>query len=192
MNHTMTEESADAEALAEGASAERAATSPTSVRTAAFLADGRTSAFLLAETVAALVSRQEIQSAIVDISTKAGLATAQRLLDSGVEYRIFDTVPPKWDDATCPLLEQIRTGSQGTMPLDPGDIAAIDANIVLAPAPASDAGPGIDATDGTITAVVMEQLKEARRPCLLVLPPESGLRRQEDGSYVRLTLKIEE
>lgn len=192
MNHTMTEDSADAEALTEGASAARAANSPTSVRTVAFLADGRTSAFMLAETVAALVSRQEIQSAIVDISTEAGLVTARRLLDSGVEYRIFDTVPPEWDDTTRPLLEQIRTGSQGTMSLDPGDIAAIDANIVLAPAPASDAGPGIDATDGTITAVVMEQLKEARRPCLLVLPPESGLRRQEDGSYVRLTLKIQE
>lgn len=192
MTTSTTADSSGDEAIPEPMSAEGAASPPTAVRTAAFLADGRTSAFLLAETVAALVSRQEIQSAIVDISTEAGLATAQQLLDSGVEYRIFDTVPPKWDDSTRPPLERIRAGSRGTVPLDPGDIAAVDANIVLAPAPASDAGPGIDATDGTVTALVMEQLKAAERPCLLVLPPESGLRRQTDGQYVRLTLKIEE
>lgn len=162
------------------------------VRTAAFLADGRTSTFLLAETVAALVLRQEIQSAIVDISTEAGLATAHQLLESGIEYSIFDTVPPKWDLTTRPLVDKVLTKSQGTVPFDPGSITNIDANIVLTPAPASDAGPGIDATEGTITAVVLEQLKAAELDCLLVLPPESGLRRQEDGTYVRLTLRLAE
>jgi hypothetical protein len=167
-------------------------TEPALVRTVAFLADGRTSTFLLAETVAALVSRQEIQAAIVDISTEAGVVTAQQLLDSGIDYSIFDTVPPKWDSTTRPLLERVRTGSRGTVPFDPSDITSIEANIVLTPAPASDAGPGIDVTDGTITAVVLEQLKAADMPCLMVLPPESGLRKQEDGNYVRLTLKLEE
>lgn len=171
---------------------EDAITEPVLVRTAAFLADGRTSTFLLAETVAALVLRQEIQSAIVDISTEAGLETAHQLLESGIEYSIFDTVPPKWDLTTRPLVDKVLTKSQGTVPFDPGSITTIDANIVLTPAPASDAGPGIDATDGTITAVVLEQLKEAELDCLLVLPPESGLRRQEDGTYVRLTLRLAE
>ncbi|MET3172927.1 UNVERIFIED_ORG: hypothetical protein ABIB52_000755 [Arthrobacter sp. UYCu721] len=165
---------------------------PSLVRTAAFLADGRTSTFLLAETVAALVSHQEILSAFVDISTEAGLVTAHQLLEAGIDYSIFDTVPPKWDLTTRPLVDRVLTKSRGTVPFDPGNIAAIDANIVLTPAPASDAGPGIDATDGTITAVVMEQLKAAEMNCLLVLPPESGLRRQNDGSYVRLTLKVSE
>ena len=70
--------------------------------------------------------------------------------------------------------------------------ASIDANIVLIPAPADDAGPGVDATEGTITGLVIEQLQEAKLNCLMVLPPESGLRRQGDGSYVRLTLKLAE
>lgn len=177
----------DAESTSEDTAAE-----PTLVRTAAFLADGRTSTFLLAETVAALVSRQGIQSAIVDISTEAGVVTAHQLLEAGIDYSVFDTVPPKWDLTTRPLVERVISGSRGTVPFDPGNIATIDANIVLTPAPASDAGPGIDATDGTITAVVMEQLKAAEMNCLLVLPPESGLRRQSDGNYVRLTLRVSE
>ncbi|MGY4541151.1 hypothetical protein ACVWY0_001060 [Arthrobacter sp. UYNi723] len=177
---------------AQTASSEDTDAEPTLVRTAAFLADGRTSPFLLAETVAALVSRQEIQSAIVDISTEAGVVTAHQLLEAGIEYSIFDTVPPKWDLTTRPLVEQVLSETRGTVPFDPGNIAAIDANIVLMPAPATDAGPGIDATDGTITAVVMDQLKAAELNCLLVLPPESGLRRQNDGSYVRLTLRVSE
>lgn len=162
------------------------------VRTAAFLVDGRTSTFLLAETIEALVSRQQIQSAIVDIYTEAGVATATQLLESGVDYRIFDTVPPKSEDTTLSIVERVRSRSLGVVPFDPGDIASIDANIVLIPAPAGDAGAGIDATDGTITAVAMDQLKAAELSCLLVLPPESGLRRQDDGSFVRLTLRLAE
>lgn len=188
MTHSPNEESTAVEILPEAASGDVA----TLVRTAAFLADGRASTFLLAETVDALVSRQEIQAAIVDISTEAGLATARQLLASGIDYSLFDTVPPKWDGDTRQQLELVRAKASTTVTLDPDNIAAIDANIVLVPAPAGDAGPGIDATDGTITAVVLEQLKATNTPCLMLLPPESGLRKQEDGSYVRVTLKLEE
>lgn len=162
------------------------------VRTVAFLADGRTSPFLLCETVASLVNRQKVQSAIVDLSTEAGVITARQLMESGIEYSLFDTLPPKSDEASRPLLEEIRSRSQGTTAFDPGNIAAIDANIVLMPAPAEDAGPGIDVSEGTITAVVMEQLQAAKLSCLMLLPPEAGLRRQDDGNYVRLTLKLAE
>jgi hypothetical protein len=162
------------------------------VRTVAFLADGRTSPFLLRETVASLVARQKVQSAIVDISTKAGVVTARQLMESGIDYSIFDTVPPQWDEASRPLVEEIRSRSQGTITFDAGNIAAIDANIVLMPGPAEDTGPGIDVSDGTITGLVMKQLQAAKQNCLMVLPPEAGLRRQDDNSYVRLTLKLAE
>ncbi|GAB5079733.1 hypothetical protein [Arthrobacter sp. AD-310] len=167
-------------------------TQNTIVRTVAFLADGRTSSFLLRETVASLVARQKIESAIVDISTEAGIVTAHQLLESGIDYTIFDTVPPKVDEENRPLVEVIRSRSQGTTSFDPGNIAAIDANVVLMPAPAEDSGPGIDVSDGTITAVVLEQLQAAGLSCLMLLPPEAGLRRQDDGSYVRLTLQLAE
>lgn len=167
------------------------AAEPETVRTAAFLADGRVSTYLLRETVAALLTRQEIQSALVDISTEAGLATAHQLIESGVEYRIFDTVPPKWDSEDRMLLDLVLSESRGKVSFDPENISAVDANIVLIPAPATDAGIGIDATEGTITALVIDQLKEADENCLILLPPESGLRRQEDGRYVRLTLRLE-
>lgn len=165
---------------------------PALVRTVAFLADGRTSPFLLRETIAALVARQKVQSAVVDISTKAGVATARQLMDSGIEYTVFDTVRPQWDQTSLPLVKEIRSRAKGTLAFDPRNIAAIDANIVLMPAPAEDTGPGIDASEGTITELVMTQLQEAQQSCLMVLPPEAGLRRQEDGSYVRLTLKLAE
>lgn len=163
---------------------------PVIVRTAAFLADGRTNAFLLAETVAALVTSQDIQSAIVDVSTEAGVITAHQLLELEVPYSIFDTVPPKWDSNDRLRLDLVLAGAQGRIPFDAGDIAGIDANIVLLPAPADDAGAGIDAAEGTITAVVMEQLEKAQLECRLILPPEAGLRRRNDGSYVRLTLVL--
>lgn len=182
MNNPITGASTEMEILPEAAA----------VRTAAFLADGRASTFLLAETITALVSRQGIQAAIVDISTEAGLTTAHQLLSAGIEYSIFDTVPPKWDEDSRQSLELVRSSASGRVAFDPDNLAAIDANIVLMPAPASDAGQGIDATDGTITAIVLEQLKAANTPCLLVLPPEAGLRRQNDGDYVRLTLQLQE
>lgn len=165
-------------------------TSPVVVRTAAFLADGRTSTFLLAETIAALVASQDIHSAIVDISTEAGVITAHQLLESGIPYSIFDTVPPKWDSGDRLRLDLVLAESQGKLPFDAGNIAGIDANIVLLPAPAADAGAGIDASEGTITAVVMQQLEQSQLDCRLVLPPEAGLRRRNDGSYVRLTLVL--
>lgn len=166
---------------------------PFLVRTAAFLADERTSTFLLPETVASLVSRQKIQSAIVDLSTEAGVAIARQLAESGVAYSVFDTValkdvPGSPRDTVWLLLAR----SQGTVPFNPEDIAGIDANIVLMPASPDDTGPYVDVSHGTIANTVIEQLQQAKLNCLMVLPPESGLRRQEDGSYVRLTLKLAE
>jgi hypothetical protein len=164
----------------------------TAVRTAAFLADRDTSTFLLADTVQSLIAAQQVQSAVVDLSTEAGASIARLVAATpGIEYRIFDTVPLDGDgipSGLAPLLE----GSAGTVPFDAEDICAIDANIVLIPAAAIDAGPGVDVSDGTVAGAVLAQLQPAGLPCLLVLPPESGLRRQEDGSYVRLTLKIQE
>lgn len=165
---------------------------PVVLRTAAFLSDGRTDTFLLAETVDALISQQSIQEAVVDISTEAGVTIARRLLELEIDYSIFDTVPPKWDGENRVLLEQLRARAKSLVPLDLDNLADIDANVVLAPAPATDAGPGIDATDGTITALVLDQMQAADQSCLLILPPESGLRRRESGDYVRLTIRLSE
>lgn len=160
------------------------------IRTVAFLADGRASDFLLAESIAAVIEHQQIQEAVVDLSTTAGLATAAQLLDSGIPYGAFDTVPPQWDEESRPELQRLLDGSSGRIPFDPENIADIAANIALIPAPATDAGPGIEASEGTVTALVLSQLQAAGRDCLVILPPESGLRRRNDGSYVRLTLRL--
>jgi hypothetical protein len=168
------------------------AAEPVLVRTAAFLADGRTSAFLLPETINSLTTNQGIEHGLVDLSTQAGIITVQQLDASGIPYSVFDTdsLVPSADFEFDPAVFHLR--AKAIVPFNPNDIAAIDANIVLIPAPAHDAGPGVDATDGTITGLVIEQLQQAKLNCLMVLPPESGLRRQGDGSYVRLTLKLAE
>ena len=166
---------------------------PTVVRTVAFLADERASTFLLAETVSALVESQGIQEALVDISTEAGLAVARQLMESGVGYRLLDTpLRPRTDEAVRAVEDEVHLHSAGTAPFNPAAISALDANIAFVPAPAEDAGAGIDASEGTITALVVDQMKRDARSCLAILPPESGLRRLDNGCYVRLTLRLSE
>ncbi|MEO3931361.1 hypothetical protein WMO79_00915 [Micrococcaceae bacterium Sec7.4] len=174
-------------------SPEDATQEQTLVRTVAFLADEHTSGFLLAPTIQSLIISQKIQSVIVDLSTETGVSIAHQLVSKPeIEYRIFDTVPLKSTHENKFDLGPVLAHSAGTAPFNPEDLTGIDANIVLIPAAAIDAGPGVDVSDGTIAGAVINQLQQAKRDCLLVLPPESGLRRQEDGSYVRLTLKLEE
>jgi hypothetical protein len=166
-------------------------TEPTQVRTVAFLADEHTSGFLLAPTIQSLIANQKIQSVIVDLSTETGISIAHLLVSNPeIEYRIFDTVPLESTHELKFDLGPVLAHSAGTVPFNAENITAIDANIVLVPAAAIDAGPGVDVSDGTIAGAVISQLQQARQDCLLI--PESGLRRQEDGSYVRLTLKLAE
>lgn len=162
------------------------------IRTVAFLADGRASDFLLAESISTIVEHHQIQEAIVDLSMPAGVATAAQLLDTGIPYGILDTVPPQWDEGSRPALQRLLDGASGRIPFDPENIAAIAAHMALIPAAATDAGPGIDATEGTVTALVLDQLQAAGRDCLVILPPEHGLRRRTDGTYVRLALRLGE
>lgn len=183
MNNATTGDSTEAEILPE----------ETAVRTAAFLADAHTSTFLLGPTIQALVTSQKIQSAVIDLSTETGISIANLLVSNPeVEYRIFDTVPLESTDALTFDLGPVLAHSAGTVPFNAEDLNSIDANIVLLPAAAIDAGPGIDVSDGTIAGAVISRLQQTNTNCMIVLPPESGLRKQEDGNYVRLTLKLEE
>jgi hypothetical protein len=165
---------------------------PVLVRTAAFLADERTSDFLLPETISSLITRQGIEHGLVDLSTRAGVVVAQQFDTSGIAYSIFNTDPltPSADFEFD--LKALYVHAKAILPFNPENVTDIDANIVLITAPADDGGPGIDATDGAITNLVIEQVQQTKLNCLMVLPPESGLRRQNDGSYVRLTLKLAE
>lgn len=200
MNNPTTGGSAELETLPEElifedpeASPEDPDTEPALVRTVAFLADVHTSGFLLAPTIQSLIASQKIQSVIVDLSTETGISIAHQLVSNPeIEYRIFDTVPLKSTRDLTFDLGPVLAHSAGTVPFNADDITGINANIILIPAAAIDAGPGVDVSDGTIAGAVISQLQQARQDCLLVLPPESGLRRQEDGGYVRLTLKLEE
>lgn len=200
MNNATTGDSTELETLPEElifedpeATPENDTQEQTLVRTVAFLADEHTSSFLLAPTIESLITNQKIESIILDLSTETGISIAHQLVSNpGIEYRIFDTVPLKSTPGLSFDLDPVLAHSAGTVPFDVEDIAGIDANIVLVPAAAIDAGPGVDVSDGTIAGAVISQLQRAKQGCLMILPPESGLRRQGDGSYVRLTLKLEE
>jgi len=168
-------------------------TAATTRRTVAFLADGNTSGFLLGPTIEALLTKQDIQSVIIDLSTSIGISIANMVVSKPeIEYRIFDTTPLESTHEHKFDLGPVLTHSAGTVPFNAEDVMSIDANLVLVPAAAIDAGPGIDVSEGTLAGAVLTQLQEAKQDCLVILPPESGLRRQEDGSYVRITLKLQE
>lgn len=189
MTHTPTGESTELDTPTDVAAGETTAT----VRTVAFLADKHASGFLLSQTIDALIAKQQIQSVILDLSTSTGVSIANLVLSNpDIEYRIFDTEPLESTHEHKFDLGPVLEHSAGSVPFNAEDINTIDANIVLVPAAAIDAGPGIDVSDGTLAGTVISQLQQARRDCLLVLPPESGLRKLEDDSYVRVTLKLQE
>jgi hypothetical protein len=161
-------------------------------RTVAFLADAKASTFQLPQTIEALVKRQQVEDAIVDLSTAAGVTVARQLIASEIDFSVFDTQIIQPTDELDFHTDRLLAYSQGTVPFDIDNLTSIDANIVVITSSPDDAGPYVDVSVGTVAGAVVEQTKAAQLSCLMVLPPESGLRRQDDGGYVRLTLRLAE
>ncbi|KIA72674.1 hypothetical protein ANMWB30_24420 [Arthrobacter sp. MWB30] len=162
---------------------------PKVVRTAAFIVDGRATSFLLAETVISLINLQHIQHALVDLSTAPGVAIARSLADASIDFSILDHLH-RPDEPDNDETVELRNRAQGTVPFDLGNIGSLNANYVLVPAGAANNGQGIDATPGTIIGLALAQFQQEQQRCLLLLPPEEGLVRLPDNTYVRRTLVL--
>jgi hypothetical protein len=159
-------------------------------RTAVFLADGRVSPFLITDTIDALIEEQKLEKAILDLSTKAGITLARHLNWINFSYSVFDTEPLVSSPEFKFDIDELLEGAEETLAFEPDSIVNIDAGIVLIPMAALDGGAGIDASEGTITSILVPQLQEAQKGVLMILPPELGLRRQADETYVRAMLQL--
>ncbi len=175
-----------------------------SERSVAFFADRRASTLLLKETVIELIQNQRIAKGYVDISSLPGLAIADAFVASGVPFesiefgqdRVYETLTESTDRDTVREPyglddeERIRAAAHGALSLEVDELASVNANLALVPAPV---GPGealIDFSPQTVTGVVLQQASEQRLPLLIINTPERGLTVDDRGLYIRGILHV--
>lgn len=165
------------------------ALAPTSV---AFLADAHSSTFLLPETIATLVERKNITQGIVDLSTRAGVCIAMYLSEVGVRFSIFDTDPlePSQSFKYDPVMLHAKAESIQPLLLDQVATMNQDISLIIIPGSVDGNSHQIDASPETISGEAIDHMHQADRPCLVVLPPEAGLRCIAEERYVRLTVAL--
>lgn len=165
-----------------------------SVPTAAFFADPNAAVFLLRETVSTMLATYAIKHAYVDISTLGGLTIAAELLQAGIAYEILDfgqEPPQPLPEApgsdhrfkpnrprTMHDYSYLAHMSAGVHRIDVGELASIDANLILIPSIAGAHGGEqlIDFTPSTVVGAVFSEAEELGRDILVIAPPERGLR----------------
>ena len=156
--------------------------------TIAVFTDPRSSTLFLQETAQSLITQYKIERAFVDLSTLAGLAFANALLDAGIAYESLEFGKAESErDAgqvaltgagslTPPLREasHLRQMSAGTLAVDIEELALIPANLVVIPAMADETL--MDFSQGTVVGQVLNQIEKSNGELLLIAPPERGLR----------------
>lgn len=170
-------------------------------RTVVFFSEPRAATLLLGETIAQLIDAHGIQRGIVDLSTVPGIAIANALAVAGIPFESlvfgqtehFDAGPtdehPVFAQAVAEAMRLAELAERVTE-VNVGELGAIDANVVLVPAMVDDQSSVIDFRQGSVLGAVLTQLEQAGRDAIVVTPPERGLRRVSDGSYVRTTFRV--
>ncbi|MFE9245232.1 hypothetical protein [Nocardiopsis sp. NPDC006938] len=172
-------------------------------RTVAFVADPGATTFLLRETVTRLVGSLDLQRGLVDLTTLPGVAVALALEGAGVPYDLLDfgQLTPGEDPATEPArvpgedvtmadAPRLRDAADGTVTVDPDRIAALDANLMLIPTVREDGAPQAEFGIGTLPGLVLDQAEQLGLRILVMCPPEQGVRRYQDGSWVRQIVHV--
>lgn len=165
--------------------------------TLALLSDPDSSDFLMDETLSNFIKNHEIAHAIIDISTPAGRFAALHLYTENFSYSIFDTALPDDLDTRTKIRQDLAVDNAISVePFDLALLAELQAEILLLPAalgpvPAIFSNdPQLNLSIGTTTGAAVNQLQLANRPYWLLMPPESGLRGLQGGSYVRNILAV--
>lgn len=171
-------------------------------RTVAFVADPRSTTFLLRETVSRLVGNLGLQRGLVDLSTLAGVSIALALEDEGVPYDLLDfgqNVPddPHLEPVSAPGEEvtmaeapRLRRAAAGTLAVDLDRIGEIDANLMLIPAVREDGSVNAEFSAETLPGLALEQAERLGLRILVMCPPEQGVRRYQDGHWVRQIMHV--
>lgn len=171
-------------------------------RTVAFFADPRAAVLLLGDTVSALIETREIQRGMVDLSTLAGLAIARAFQRAGIPFVTMEFgqqvhyEPGAFDrdPIQSPVIASdapaLQAASEGIVEIPVAELGTVDANVVLVPAMVGDGEKLIDMSQGSLIGAVVTQLEAAQRDLLLIDTPERGLRRRDDGTYLRAIVHV--
>lgn len=157
-----------------------------------FLTDDDTSSFLLSDTIADLIRRKNISHALVDPSHVAGQIIIQALVDSNVAFSLVDVGVASEHDPAPSLPETLRDQARDTIALDIAGISTSNALVVIAPSIVEGVSPRLNLAPDNLCGVAIEQLQSSDKGCLLLMPPEMGVRMKPNspGDYLRLVLDI--
>ncbi|MFE1170377.1 hypothetical protein [Nocardiopsis sp. NPDC058789] len=172
-------------------------------RTVAFVADPGATTFLLRATVARLVGSLGVQRGLVDLTTLPGVAVALALEGEGVPYDLLDfgqlipgedpdtePVPVPGEDVTMAEAPRLREAAAGTVRVESDRIGSLDANLMLIPTVREDGAPQAEFGIGTLPGLVLDQAEQLGLRILVMCPPEQGVRRYQDGSWVRQIMHV--
>lgn len=186
----------------------------------AFFADSRTSPLLLADTITMLARSHRMQHGIVELNTPAGVIIATALSKEGIDYTVYDLsgepeegpdaqhafaalaqADPSMsdEDAMRIAADWLRSNAAGVVNVDPGEVGAMKAQLVVLPATVgtgvhhldSMAEPAmLDLSPTTLPGLVFEQAQQGLRTLLLIDAPERGIVTQADGLHHRRILHV--
>lgn len=170
-------------------------------RTVAFIADPRATTFLLPGTVSRLVGSLRIQRGLVDLSTLSGVAIALALEGEGVPYDLLDfgqgvsdddpnTDPEPGEETGMAEALRLREAAIGVVRVGLDRIASINADLMLVPTVCEDGSARADFSRETLPGLVLEQAERLGLRILMMCPPEQGVRRYQNDSWVRQVMHV--
>lgn len=142
------------------------------------------SPFALQRTLEDIIIRQQIERAVIDPSTRAGIAAGYALIAEGVPYLIADLLTetdrdlaPELDDIEQGESLRIIAGSENPEEALTGDeIPLQESSPILIPRHSRASNKDeIELSPGSLVGLTFALVRQAESECLLIQPPEFGL-----------------
>ena len=142
------------------------------------------SPFALQHTLEDIIVRQQIERAVIDPSTRAGIAAGYALIAQGVPYLIADLLT-ETDRDLAPELDELEqedslfiiAGSENPEEILTGDeIPLQESSPILIPRHSRASNKDeIELSPGSLVGLTFALVRQAESECLLIQPPEFGL-----------------
>lgn len=142
------------------------------------------SPFALQDTLEDIIVRQQIERAVIDPSTRAGIAAGYALIAQGVPYLIADLLT-ETDRDLAPELDELEqedslfiiADSENPEEILTGDdIPLQESSPILIPRHSRASNKDeIELSPGSLVGLTFALVRQAESECLLIQPPEFGL-----------------
>lgn len=142
------------------------------------------SPFALQRTLEDIIVRQQIERAVIDPSTRAGIAAGYALISEGVPYLIADLLT-ETDRDLAPELDELEredslfiiADSENPEEILTGDeIPLQESSPILIPRHSRASNKDeIELSPGSLVGLTFALVRQAESECLLIQPPEFGL-----------------